>query len=174
MKTTWLPPSEALNRPLTRQQETTQITGQLEVLRRLGFHVGNIGLLIAQNATSELIEVSSICPIPNTASWLLGLINLRGNLVPIFDLNLLLGLENRVSKKNMLLILGRGETAGAIILDKLPQHVTFVNSDKLDSLPPLPAVLKPFATNGYEKNGEVWFNFDHQGFFESLAGRVAA
>ncbi|EIJ43799.1 chemotaxis signal transduction protein [Beggiatoa alba B18LD] len=175
MKTTWLSPSEALNRPLTRQAETSQVaTGQLEIIRRLGFHVGNIGLLIAQNATSELIEVNSICPIPNTASWLLGLINLRGNLVPVFDLNLLLGLENRISKKNMLLILGRGEAAGAIILDKLPQHVIFMNSDRLDSLPPLPAVLKPFATQGYEKSGEVWFNFDHQGFFESLAGKVAA
>jgi chemotaxis signal transduction protein len=176
MKTPWLTPSEALNRPLNRQadeavtaaQESTTIT-----VRRLGFYIGKLGLLIAQHATSELTDMLPICPIPFTAPWLQGLINLRGNLVPVFDLNIFLQLEKPTVKKNMLLILGQGDAAGALLIYQLPLHLTFTEADKLETLPPLPASLKPFVSSGYEKNGEIWFNFDHLGFFASLATKLA-
>jgi len=173
----WLNPSEALNRPLSRQaEEEAHALLEAQTMRRLGFHVGNIGLLIGENITSELTDVGEVCQLPNTANWLVGLINLRGNLVPVFDLVMLLGLEVKEEKKRrkrMLLILGEGEEAGAIMIDDLPIHIAFTTNDKLEGLPPLPDALQPFATSGYEKNDEVWFNFDHLGFFESLAKRVA-
>lgn len=179
VKTPWLNPSEALNRPLNVQIDDTLVmpasTLQPEVAtRRLGFYVGNIGLLVAQRAICELTDIQQICAIPNTAVWFLGLINLRGNLIPVFDLKMLLQLEEKqVEKKRMLLILGQGEAGGAIVIDGLPTHITLTNNDKLKTLPPLPAAIKPFATSGFEKNGEMWFNFDHLGFFQSLAAKVA-
>ncbi|OQW95744.1 MAG: hypothetical protein BWK79_01365 [Beggiatoa sp. IS2] len=179
MKNAWLSPSEALNRPFTRQADDFTIHEfHAEVTRRLGFRIGNIGLLIAPRATSELTELLSVCPIPNTASWLCGLINLRGNLVPVFDLHKLLDLDSDESgvkavKKPMLLILGQGETAGAIKIDNLPIHINLTLGDSLESLPPLPDALKPYATSGYEKNDDIWFNFDHFGFFHSLSSKIA-
>lgn len=172
----WLTPSEALNRSFNRQAgEATHTLVQEKLIRRLGFYIGNIGLLIGENVISELTELSMVCPIPNTASWLVGLINLRGNLIPVFDLYILLNIQRDTNKrkKTMLLIMGQGDAAGALVLEDLPVHVTFVESDKLDSLPPLPDALKAFAVTGFEKNGEIWFNFDHIGFFQSLATRVA-
>lgn len=174
--TPWLVPSEALNRQFNREAgEATQILDQEKLIRRLGFYIGNIGLLIGENVVSELTEMSSICPIPNTASWLVGLINLRGNLIPVFDLYTLLGIERDVSarKRTILLIMGQGDAAGALVLENLPVHIIFTESDKLESLPLLPDVLKTFTTSGFEKNGEIWFNFDHAGFFQSLTTRIA-
>lgn len=171
----WLKPSEALNRPLNRQVDD-RVHGltHVEVHRRLGFHIGNIGLLIAERATSELREWVTLCPVPNTANWLMGIINLRGNLIPVFDLNMLLGLERSAEKKKrMLLILGQGDEAGGIIIDDLPIHIALTHLDRLETIPPLPTAIKPYATVAYEKNGEVWFNFEHKGLFESLATRVA-
>ena len=176
LKKRWLKPSEALNRPFNRQiGDTLGRTGasQEETIRRLGFHVSNIGLLIEQHATSELTELLPVCPIPNTANWLLGLINLRGNLVPVFDLNLLLQLEKGTDKKPMLLILGQGDAAGAIVINGFPIHITFIESDKLQTIPPLPPAIKPYTTSGFEKNNEVWFNFDHLSFFHSLTAKIA-
>jgi len=175
---TWMLPSEALNRSFNRQADESLARAALiqqETTRRLGFHIGNIGLLIAQHATSELADLLSVCPIPNTAEWLQGIINLRGNLIPVFDLNLLLQIQadNPMKKKQMFLILGQGEAAGAILIDDLPIHLTLAKNDKLQSLPPLPPALKPYTTMAYELNGEVWFNFDHDGFFQSLTTRIA-
>jgi len=131
-------------------------------------------LLIAEHAISELKEIESICAIPNTAAWLVGLINLRGNLVPVFDLYTLMALARENKKKQMLLVLGEGEEAGAIVIDQLPTHIILSGADRLVNLPPLPDAIRPFATVGYEKNNSVWFNFDHLGFFQSLAAKVAA
>ncbi len=176
MKAPWLKPSAALNRPINRQADEAAYAAaaaQTETHRRLGFQLGNIGLLIAPRATSELMEITRICPIPNTATWLLGLINLRGNFIPVFDIDKLLQPEREASKKKMLLILGQGDKAGGIIIDGLPVHVTLSESDRLKTLPPLPEIIKKYATTGYEKNGEMWFNFDYLGFFQSLATKVA-
>ena len=171
-----LPPSQALNRPLYRTtNESAYLTLEDEVIttRRLGFRIGNLGLLIGEQATSELSEVLPICSIPFTKNWLLGLINLRGNLVPVFDLHELLKLESRQIKKTMLLILGQGEFAGAIVIDELPTHLTFTDKEKLTNEPPLPAIIKSYALSGYEKEGMVWFNFDHLSFFKSLSTQLA-
>lgn len=176
MKDPWIKPSDALNRPFTRQADDFTIHEfHAEVARRLGFRIGNLGLLIAPRAISELTELLPVCPIPNTATWLCGLINLRGNLVPVFDLHKLLDLTDSTInvKKQMLLILGQGETAGAIKIDNLPIHINLTLGDRLDSLPPLPDALKLYATSGYEKNDDIWFNFDHSGFFQALAGQIA-
>lgn len=175
-KTPRLTPSEALNRPFDTNLDDEFVDDEwleLEATRQLGFHVGNIGLLISPNITSELTEVKTVCPIPNTASWFLGLINLRGNLVPVFDLNMLLQLEDDTEKKRMLLILGEGDAAGAIMINGLPLHITLSVADKLDTLPPLPETLKPYTPVAFDRNGEVWFTFDHLGFFQSLATKIA-
>jgi len=175
-----LTPSQALNRPLIRQAETHSevFEEEIKTTRRLGFYIGDLGFLIAQQTTSELTDLLPICPIPFTATWLLGLINLRGNLVPVFDLHKLLQLEKRTVKKQMLLILGEGHSAGAIVIDDLPIPLTFTNTEELTTLPPLPPMIKAYATSGYEKKNDddkkaqLWFNFDHQNFFDSLATKV--
>lgn len=174
--TPWQPPSGALTRPLNRKaEETAWGLAQAEVSRRMGFRIANVGLLIGENIISELKELENICAIPNTAEWLLGLINLRGNLVPVFDLYTLLRLPKTESRrrKDMLLILGEGEKAGAILIEALPIHIAFTNEDKLQIQPVLPDAIQNYTSTGYEKEGEVWFNFDHLGFFESLAKKVA-
>jgi len=172
MEQAWLSPTQALSRPLNRETDLTQSQVVDDHIRRLGFRIGTFGLLIGEYAISELREMVEICSIPNTASWLLGLINLRGNLVPVFDLHMLLNLERVNKKKEMLLVLGEGEEAGAIVIDELPQHITLGESDRLQAIPPLPDSIKVYMSNGHEKEGQTWFNFDHFGFFQSLAKKV--
>ena len=175
-KSEQLSPSQALNRPIEHQADFRDFTYKEgdKYSRRLGFHVGKFGFLIAQQATSELSDILPICPIPFTASWLLGLINMRGNFVPVFDLYQLLEQEKKENvKKSMLLILGEGKTAGAFIVESLPVPLIFTNDDELNTLPPLPSNIASYVNKGYEKNEELWFNFEHYSFFEALATKVA-
>ncbi|HHB92149.1 MAG TPA: hypothetical protein ENK59_02920 [Thioploca sp.] len=165
-------PSQALNRPLIYHiGDNSNTYEEEEITRRLGFRIGNLGLLIAQRAVSELLDIPQICSLPFTSSWLLGLINLRGNLVPVFDLFNLLQFQ-QIDKKQKLLILDQGESAGGIIINELPEHLSFSANDSLSSLPPLPDIIQPYATSGYEKNNQLWFNFEHIAFFKSLATKL--
>ena len=169
----WLSPIQALNRfSLSKLTTTKSLPSVVNPQLRYGFRIGSIGLLIQPSTLSEVLERASVFPIPNTVEWLKGLINLRGNLVPLFDLKPLLEMGEKGRVKTMILILDEGDRAVGIKIEGLPQTPELTR--RLQRLPPLPAILRDFATAAYVKEGLIWLEFDHRGFFEALANRLAA
>ncbi|MEM7019204.1 MAG: chemotaxis protein CheW [Pseudomonadota bacterium] len=170
-----LRPSEALNRRFFRAETQSEDDEQQSggVTRRLGFRLGGLGFLLDEHAISELADFGNICAVPNTASWLLGLINLRGNLVPVFDIVRALDLPTPNEKKRMLLILGQGEEAAGLLIDELPAHQFFSQEEKLESLPAMPDAIKSYILSAYQKEDALWFDFDHSGYLASLTSKVA-
>lgn len=162
----WLPPDIALDR-YAPPDGTTALEREAEPeQKRYGFRVGTLGLLIAPQTGSETIPMPAIAPIPNSAHGLRGLINLRGALVPVFDLSRLLGLPEQAPGKNAaVLIFGKGDDAVGVVVDDHPAAVTGLS--RMAQLPDLPAGLKEHVPAGYTHDGDVWLEFEHQGFFES-------
>ncbi len=168
----WLNPSAALNRFKPPRGVATGIARAERQRARYGFRVGGIGLLVGQDTVSEVLEQTPVYSLPNTPPWMLGLVNLRGNLAPVFDVKLLLELEDGpAQEKRRLLILDQGDKAIGILIDGLPQ--TALTSHALSRLPPLPTALRTHVTRAYAQDGVVWLEFDHQGFFRALGGRLA-
>jgi purine-binding chemotaxis protein CheW len=52
----------------------------------------------------HILELGKLTRIPNTAKIIIGLINLHGNIIPIADLRLILGVENPVNTKDTSII----------------------------------------------------------------------
>lgn len=133
---------------------------------RYGFRLGNLGFIIKADTVSELVERATVYPVPQTPPWLVGLVNLRGNLVPVFDLNLCLGLESGAREKHYLLVLDESDDAVGLFTENLPQPVG--ESRKLVRPPPLPKALQGHVAEAYGLNNDIWVEFDHKQFFESL------
>jgi twitching motility protein PilI len=168
----WLTPSAALNRFKPPPGVAIGIAPVERRRVRYGFKIGNLGLLINQDTVSEVLEQTPVYPLPNTPIWLAGLVNLRGNLVPVFDVRQLLELGDADSGvKRRLLILDQAERAVGLLIDNLPQVATF--GLPLNRLPPLPATLRPHVSKAYTQEDMVWLEFNHQSFFQSLAGPIA-
>jgi twitching motility protein PilI len=165
----WLKPNAALNRFKPPPGQSTGIANPERERVRYGFRIGGISLLVGQNTSSEVLERVPVYPLPKAPTGLLGLVNLRGNLVPIFDIKPLLELDSSSTPdKNTLLILGIGEKAVGILIDGLPQPA--VTHHVLSRLPPLPVALRPHIAKAYIQDHYVWLEFDHFGFFETLGG----
>ena len=168
---TLLPPSQALNRfQLPTELVVGDTTFSFERIR-YGFPLSDssgFGLLIDSDTPSEVIDPQTIFPLPNTPDALLGLINLRGNLVPIFDFQSLLNIateqENETDRR--ILILGSGDRAVGILIEHLPDVPDL--SHKLNRLPPLPANLAEHVSAAYSSDGFIWLDFQHHSFFRSL------
>ncbi|MFZ1546304.1 MAG: chemotaxis protein CheW [Candidatus Nitrotoga sp.] len=71
----------------------------------IGFEVQNIKFLVPHAQVNEISEILPAFRLPNTGRWLLGLVNLHGNLVPVFDLASLVGGGCDTKSKTMLLVL---------------------------------------------------------------------
>lgn len=131
------------------------------------FRIGDIGLLIPQEIISEVAEEVAYCPLPNTRAVLFGMANLRGNIIPLFDLHELFGFVTPGNATRKFLIIGRGEDAVAVMISGLPQRIIVTNDHRLRNLPPMPESLQPYLKSCYQKEG-VWLDIDYPGFFDSL------
>jgi twitching motility protein PilI len=168
----WLPPSAALGRFVPPQDLLW--TGPAVALERnrYGFRIGSFGLLIRADVGSEVIRSQAISSLPGSAPWLMGLLNLRGNLIPVFNLRLLLGTGESDQSRNMLiLILDKGENAVGMVIDGFPQALLALHT--IPHLPQLPTVLQEHVSVGYVKDEYIWLEFNHESFFEALT-RVGA
>ena len=78
----------------------------------------------------EILGSCDITPVPGASQFILGIINLRGNIVPVADARRLLGLEESVAadERGWTLILDpEGEVAG-LVVDEVLDILTFENS----------------------------------------------
>jgi twitching motility protein PilI len=167
-------PTDALTRFLSLDTEvntTTNLAPHNETV--FGFRVGSLGFLVTSNTYCEVIEQLPVNPLPNVKSWFNGLLNLRGNLVPVIDLQLLLNeTANPDLKKRLLFAIGQGDKTMAFWIDGLPEiQKTF--SQPLKQLPPLPSILQHCVSGGYLQDGQLWFNVQFDELFKILGRQYA-
>ena len=157
--TRFAPPAGALLGPkLAREEQRV----------RYGFRVSSLGLLIKLDTGSEVVEARAIAAMPNAPRWLAGVMNLRGNPVPVFDLAAALALaRNDEAQKSMVLVLDKGDAAAGLLIDGMPRVVP--HGKLIEPPTALPARLAPFALQALATADGVWLEFDHAGFLTSLA-----
>ncbi len=69
-------------------------------------------------------------PLPNAASHVLGVINLRGAIIAVYDLRQRLGLgPSTVSRSSVVIVLDLGERYGGILVDAVSDIVDVVPAD---------------------------------------------
>lgn len=137
---------------------------------RHGFKVGEINLLIKKGVISEVIDNMEAYPLPHLPEWMLGLLNIRGDMIPLFDLNIMLGESNlkktRNKKQELALILGQRNEAIAIVLESFP--IVISKQWQSISKPRLDDRLQPYVSRAYLADGEVWLEFDYDECFYNL------
>lgn len=164
----WLAPSAALERFVAPPDLLWNAAPEKIERKRYGFCIGAFGLLIKAEVASEVLRTPAISTLPGAPPWLLGVLNLRGNLVPVFDLALLLGVARTGQPQaRLVLILDKGENAVAMLIDAFPQPLSQLAA--ITHLPALPARLQGPVSKAYSKDEQLWLEFDHEFFFDSLS-----
>jgi len=92
----------SLNTPESSAQEMSTAEAQGQYLT---FSVADDTLGIAINDVKEIIEISHITAVPMTPEYIRGVINLRGNVVPVVDLSARLGHNaSEISKRSCIVL----------------------------------------------------------------------
>ena len=88
--------------------------------RGIGFRVGSRLLLSGIDEINELLAVPMLTPVPGTQPWLLGVANVRGNLVPVVDIGrFLFGERTQHSERSRLLVVRQGGGSVALLVDEV-------------------------------------------------------
>lgn len=138
---------------------------------RYGFSVGAEHILIDSKTICEVVQSAQIYHIPNTRAWVLGVINLRGNLVPVFDLLKRLDETATRAEDKRLLILDQGERAVGIYIDGLPQALKIdpEGPDSRSAIPEdIPNAIKGHVIAAYRVDSNTWLEVNHRELFTDL------
>jgi len=137
-----------------------------EVVRQ-AFRVGHMRLLAPFAKASELTEMPNVYPLPRMPANMLGLVNLHGRIMPLFDLAALFETEHLPREKRMLLVIGHGNDAAGIVIDGLPRRMAFAPESRI--LPPaLPEGPAAAIVATYLAGDDAWFEFDYAQLLDQL------
>ncbi len=140
-------------------------------IRAYGFGIGRYRLLAPVGIYCELISVFSLSPLPNTPDHFCGLVPIRGNLVPVYQLQSLLSQPSITPK--LALVIGPVENSAAIIIEDKPTPLDF-NTLQEELLEPLylPASLQAHVKQAYSNTQDTampWLCIDAPSLFLALA-----
>lgn len=175
-KSNMMLPEEALNR---FQKPDTALLG-LDISShdyqqpKYGFKICGVGFLITPEVLCEVMKNTVVYPIPNTKEWMRGLVNLRGNLIPVYDMSILLGLTDEPMKHDNLLVIDKGPASAGILIESLPQPCDLNGCAELKHVPKLPAGLSDYVSEAYSKDDVIWLGFNHKDFFTNMMDCVAS
>lgn len=145
---------------------------------RYGYRIGTLSFLIPGGTGSEVVPLMNPAAMPNSPRWLRGVINLRGALVPVFDLAGVLGMDrdqpgdsaHGTGAKPVILVLDKGEHAAGMLIDGFPRPLIGLRT--VIQLPPLPESLRDHVAAAYADDEAIWLELAHQGLLLELATRA--
>jgi len=119
--------------------------------------VAGVRVIAPLREVKEILNYpSSVTRVPGTKPWVLGIANIRGNLLPIFDLQIFLGgkTSRAVGHRSRVLVIDhKGVFAGLLVGDV--QGMRHFSEDQRVDAPILHAGLRPFVKDACLLDGEV-------------------
>lgn len=106
-----------------------------EVLQWVTFKLGEETYGINVMQVQEVLRYSEIAPVPGAPDYVLGIINLRGNVVTVIDTRSRFGLDtNEVTDNSRIVIIESEQQVVGILVDSVAE-VVYLKSSEIDSAP---------------------------------------
>ncbi|MGO9901081.1 MAG: chemotaxis protein CheW, partial [Solirubrobacteraceae bacterium] len=82
----------------------------------------------------EIIRYTQPRPVASSDQWVRGVLNLRGKIVPVYDLAARLGVTTEVSEQSKIVIVEAGSETTGVIVDEVDEVLT-VEAQQFEEVP---------------------------------------
>jgi purine-binding chemotaxis protein CheW len=119
---------------VNNQSTTSNFEAAQAVIQLVIFNLGSEEYAVPISDVKEVVKTPEITPVPNSPSFVLGIINLRGNIVPILDLQKVFGLniEEKDIQKKHVLVTETGSSYG-ILVNKVTEVISVRENEIQDA-----------------------------------------
>jgi len=130
--------------------------------RGVGYRVGSHRLASGFDEVREILPLPPITPVPGSQPWMLGVANVRGNLLPIVDLKQFLEGERTVLHESQRVLLVRQPGGDvAVLIDELFGQRSFTQPQLLDTEQMGQTQIAQgryahFVDRGYQVDAHLW------------------
>ena len=137
-------------------------------LRRVGFSVGNIHFLLQEGTFCELLVDIAVFPLPYAPNHFCGLINLRGNIIPAYDIGTFI--PGSQTNSRFALLIGKQDKGAALLVDDKPKLIDIGSTHhSAASHLHINSKLGDCFDATFVVNGINWHSLDHHKLFSILS-----
>lgn len=125
--------------------------------RGVGYRIGSHRLASGFDEVLEILPMPQVTAVPGAQPWMLGLANVRGNLLPIVDLKQFLEGERTVIFEGQRILLVRQPGGNvAVLIDELFGQRSFNESHAADAAPMAEGRYAHFVDRAYQVDQHAW------------------
>lgn len=130
----------------------------------IGFRIGQQHFVIPLRDSREVFPLpEQVTPVPKSQAWVFGIVNLRGELLPVLDLSLFLqDKPAKLSKRSRIIVINDPDTVSGVLVDEVFGLKHFQREpEAVDAEQQLN--LKPYLTGSMFQQETLWhvFSFKH-------------
>ncbi|MDD5212005.1 MAG: chemotaxis protein CheW [Sulfuricurvum sp.] len=101
-----------------------------EVIQLVGFIVGEEEFAIPILSIQEIIKPISCTRVPQTPTYILGVFNLRGSVIPLIDLRARFGLmPQKHTEETRFIVMKSGDDVAGFVIDRLTEAIRMPKRD---------------------------------------------
>lgn len=154
------------------QREDTSAKADVDALPLVVFRLGNEAYSLRLHEVREIIMVGLITPVPRAPSFIEGVLNLRGEVMPVIDLRERFGLERKqATSLSRIVITPIGGVPTGLVVDSVSE-VMSVDRQRLEEPPKVTAVgANAFIDKVARTEAGVVFLLDIQRLLTDVEGR---
>ena len=146
---------------------TTQTAG----VKNIAYRVNGINFFCNAIDVKEVSVCENLMVVPQTKSWMRGLINSKGILYSVSDLSLFAGYGRPIqANKGHLLLLSDGGQQSALLVSRVIGFRYFEGSEKVTDIESHQEELdglSSFVDEGFHSDGQNWFRLNVKKLLES-------
>jgi twitching motility protein PilI len=126
----------------------------------LGFRLGEHYLVAPRDDVREVLSTPEYTRVPGAKPWLLGIANVRGDLLPIIDLNRFLGGDAPPGQRgSRVLVYNSPDVPAGFMVDEVPGFRRFQPQDQRHEMAPEGGALSPYLLGAFVREGQLWAAF---------------
>lgn len=130
----------------------------------LAFQLGDEHYLAPRADVREVMESPAVTRVPGARPWLVGIANVRGELLPVVDLaRLVTGQPVRRSESSRVIVLNDDAVAAGFLVDGVAGFRSFLPEDQRHELAATPARdedtdadIETFVLGAFVRDGSAW------------------
>ena len=129
----------------------------------VGFRIGDAKLIAPMSEVKEILDLPVFTQVPGVKSWIVGVANVRGSLLPIMDMKgFLLGDDIKQRNKGRIIVIDYKGFSTGLIVEEVYGLRHFRESDETEDALDLNESILPYVEKTYKQDDENWpvFSFN--------------
>ncbi|WFU12209.1 chemotaxis protein CheW (plasmid) [Rhizobium sp. CB3090] len=129
-------------------EAAASIQGQATTLEIIAFHLGDQQFCIKTTSIREIRAWAAATPLPHAPPHVLGMMNLRGSVIPIINLAAKLGVHSSVhTSRSAIVVAEVGENTTGLVVDRV-SDILSIGNEQIQPVPDFGTEFDPTFSYG--------------------------